>query len=86
MAVFGLLGYVFTQARMRAGAAAARLHSGPDDGGVPAPRDAAVQRDPLVLVTRPISATMLALALLALIAVLSPALQKTREVAFQEEE
>jgi putative tricarboxylic transport membrane protein len=41
---------------------------------------------PFVLVTRPISATMLALAALALIAVLSPALQKTREVAFHEEE
>jgi putative tricarboxylic transport membrane protein len=41
---------------------------------------------PLVLVTRPISATMLALAALALIAVLSPALQKKREEAFHEEE
>jgi len=39
-----------------------------------------------VLVTRPISATMLALALLALIAVLSPALQKRREEAFAEED
>jgi TctA family transporter len=41
---------------------------------------------PMVLVTRPISATMLVLALLALIAVLSPALQKRREEAFHEEE
>jgi putative tricarboxylic transport membrane protein len=39
-----------------------------------------------VLVTRPISATMLALSILALIAVLTPALQKTREEAFHEQE
>ena len=41
---------------------------------------------PLVLVTRPISATMLALSVLALIAVLTPALQKKREEAFHEQE
>jgi TctA family transporter len=41
--------------------------------------------DPTVLVTRPISATMLALALISLIIVLSPAISKKREEAFQEE-
>ena len=41
---------------------------------------------PLVLVTRPISATMLALSVLALVAVLTPALQKKREQAFHEQE
>ena len=34
MALFGLLGYVFTQARLRADAAAARLHPGPADGRI----------------------------------------------------
>jgi TctA family transporter len=38
-----------------------------------------------VFVTRPISAAMLVVAALALVAVLSPALRKTREEAFQEE-
>jgi TctA family transporter len=41
---------------------------------------------PLVLVTRPISATMLALLVLCLIAVLTPALQKKGEEAFHEQE
>ena len=43
-AVFGLIGLHFLQAALRAGAADARLHSGADDGGEPAARDAAVAR------------------------------------------
>ncbi|WP_431478233.1 tripartite tricarboxylate transporter permease [Massilia eburnea] len=41
--------------------------------------------DPMVFVNRPISATLLALAALALAVVLSPALRKKREEAFHEE-
>jgi TctA family transporter len=41
--------------------------------------------DPMVFLTRPISATMLALALVAMVIVLMPAVRKTREEAFQEE-
>ncbi|MFJ7568030.1 tripartite tricarboxylate transporter permease [Herminiimonas sp. NPDC097707] len=41
--------------------------------------------DPMVFLNRPISATMLACAALALIAVLLPALRKKREEAFKEE-
>ena len=41
--------------------------------------------DPTVLVTRPISATMLVLSLVLLALVLMPAFSKTREVAFQED-
>jgi TctA family transporter len=41
--------------------------------------------DPLVFLTRPISATMLAMAALALIVVLLPALRKKREEAFKED-
>ena len=41
--------------------------------------------DPMVFLTRPISATMLAMAVLALVVVLLPALRKKREEAFKEE-
>jgi putative tricarboxylic transport membrane protein len=41
--------------------------------------------DPMVFLTRPISATMLGIALLALIVVALPALRKKREEAFHEE-
>jgi TctA family transporter len=42
--------------------------------------------NPMVLITRPISATMLALAVLALLTVLLPVLRKTRKAAFVEQE
>ena len=42
--------------------------------------------DPMVFVTRPISATMLALAAIALAVVMSPTLRKKREEAFHEDE
>jgi TctA family transporter len=41
--------------------------------------------DPTVLITRPISATLLALAVLAMCTVLIPAFSKTREEAFRED-
>jgi TctA family transporter len=41
--------------------------------------------DPMVFVERPISLTMLVLAALALIVVLSPAVRRKREEVFQEE-
>ena len=41
--------------------------------------------DPMILVTRPISAVMLAVALILLFIVLTPALRKKREEAFAEE-
>ena len=41
--------------------------------------------DPTIMVTRPISATMLVVSLVLLALVLMPAFSKTREVAFQEE-
>jgi TctA family transporter len=41
--------------------------------------------DPMVLVTRPVSATMLIFALLLLITVLAPAVRNKRQEAFQEE-
>ena len=46
MALFGILGVHFRQARVRAGAADPRLRSRADDGGEPAARAAAVARRP----------------------------------------
>ncbi|NNG21691.1 tripartite tricarboxylate transporter permease [Telluria aromaticivorans] len=43
------------------------------------------QSDPMVFVTRPISAVMLGMAAIALIVVMLPSLRKKREEAFQEE-
>jgi TctA family transporter len=40
--------------------------------------------DPLVFVTRPVSAAILVVALLALVIVLSPTIRSKREKAFQE--
>ena len=75
MALFGVLGYVVPQARLRAGADDAGLHPRPDDGGVPAPRAADLKGgSAMVLVTRPISATLLAVSAIALVIVLLPAL------------
>jgi len=41
--------------------------------------------DPLVLISRPVSAAMLLAAAALLIIVITPALRRTREQAFQEE-
>ena len=46
VAIFGFVGYLFLKLRTRAGAAAAGLHPGADDGREPAPRAAAVARRP----------------------------------------
>jgi putative tricarboxylic transport membrane protein len=86
MAAFGLLGYVF-----------AKLDSEPAPlllGFILGPmmeeflrRAMLLSRgDPMVFVTRPISATMLALAVAALFVVLTPTIRKKREEAFHEEE
>ena len=40
--------------------------------------------DPMVFIRRPISATLLALSVLAMLSVLIPAFSKTREEAFKE--
>ena len=84
MALFGVLGYVFAQARLRAGADAAGLHSRADDGGVPAPGDADRQGDAMVL-RHPADQRHAAGGLaVALVVVLLPALRKKREEAFQD--
>jgi TctA family transporter len=86
MAVFGLLGYLF--AKLECEPAPLML------GFILGPMMEEYLRRALVLsrgdastfLTRPISAAMLALALIAVFLVLVPAFRKTREQAFQEEE
>ncbi len=86
MAIFGLLGYVF--AKLECEPAPLML------GFILGPMMEEYLRRALVLsrgdattfLTRPISAAMLALALIAVFLVLVPAFRKTREQAFQEEE
>jgi TctA family transporter len=86
MAVFGLLGYLF--AKLECEPAPMML------GFILGPMMEEYLRRALVLsrgdastfVTRPISAALLALALIAVFLVLVPAFRKTREQAFQEEE
>lgn len=84
MALFGLIGYVLV-----------KLHCEPAPlllGFIIGPmleeylrRAMLISRgDPFVFVTRPISATMLALAALALIVVLLPSVRKKRDEAFKE--
>ena len=43
-ALFGVIGFIWMQARLAAGADAARLRARADDGGEPAPRHADVER------------------------------------------
>jgi putative tricarboxylic transport membrane protein len=85
MALFGVLGYVF-----------AKLDGEPAPmllGFILGPlmeeylrRALIISRgDAMVFLTRPISATMLVLAVIAMVIVLAPAVRKTREEAFQEE-
>ena len=85
MAVFGVLGYLFTKLECEPAPMLLGFILGPMMEEYLRRALLISRGDPTVLVTRPISATMLALALLSLIIVLSPAISKKREEAFQEE-
>jgi TctA family transporter len=85
MALFGLLGYVFSKlgcepAPMLLGFILGPLMEENFRRAMQLSRG-----DPMILVERPISAAMLALALLSLVAVLAPAVRRKREEAFQED-
>ena len=86
MAVFGLLGYIFHKFDCEPAPMLLGFILGPMMEEFLRRALLLSKGDPMVLVTRPISATMLALSMLALIAVLTPALQKKREEAFHEQE
>ena len=73
------------QARLRAGAAAARLRPRAADGGEPAPRACCCRAATRWCSSqRPISLVLLLLAAALLLLVVLPAFRKTREEAFKE--
>jgi TctA family transporter len=85
MAIFGLLGYVFSKlgcepAPMLLGFILGPLMEENFRRAMQLSRG-----DPMIFVERPISAAMLALALLSLVAALAPGIRRKREEAFQEE-
>lgn len=86
MALFGLLGYVFLKLDCEPAPLLLGFILGPMMEEYLRRAMVLSRGDPMVFIERPISATMLALALLALVAVLSPAIRRKREEAFQEEE
>ena len=85
MAGFGVLGYLFTKLECEPAPMLLGFILGPMMEEYLRRALLISRGDPTVLVTRPISATMLALALISLIVVLSPSISKKREEAFQED-
>lgn len=84
MAVFGLLGYIFKKLDAEPAPMLLGFILGPMMEEYLRRALLLSKGDPMVLIRRPISATMLALAILALLTVLMPVLRKTREKAFVE--
>jgi TctA family transporter len=86
VAFFGLMGYVLTKLRCEPAPLLLGFILGPllEEN---LRRAMIISRgDPSVFVTRPISATLLALAALVLIVVFLPSIRKKREEVFQEED
>jgi len=84
MGLFGVLGYIFAKLGCEPAPMLLAFILGPlmEEN---LRRAMLISRgDPMVFVRRPISATLLALAVLAMCAVLIPAFSKTREVVFKE--
>jgi TctA family transporter len=84
MAAFGLLGYVFAKLECEPAPMLLGFILGPMMEEYLRRAMLLSRGDPLVLVQRPISAAILAVAALALVVVVSPALQTKRAEAFQE--
>ncbi|MBC7452945.1 MAG: tripartite tricarboxylate transporter permease [Massilia sp.] len=85
MALFGLFGYVCAKLELEAAPMLLGFIIGPMMEEYLRRALLLSHSDPLVFVQRPISATMLALAFAAMVAVMLPALRKKREAAFHEE-
>lgn len=85
MALFGLIGYVFKKLDCEPAPLLLGFILGPMMEEFLRRALLLSKGDPSVLVTRPISGVMLALAAVLLALVLLPSFSKTREVAFQEE-
>ena len=85
MAAFGLLGYIFRKLDAEPAPMLLAFILGPMMEEFLRRTLLLSNGNPFVLVSRPISAAMLAVALVLLVIVLSPAVSKKRQVAFQEE-
>jgi TctA family transporter len=83
MALFGVLGYVFRKLDCEPAPMMLGFILGPMMEEYLRRALLISQGDPLVLVRRPISATLLAVSAVALVVVLLPALRRKREEAFQ---
>jgi putative tricarboxylic transport membrane protein len=84
MAAFGLVGYVFTKLECEPAPMLLGFILGPMMEEYLRRAMLLSRGDPLVLFQRPISAAILALAAVALVVVVSPAIRSKREEAFQE--
>jgi putative tricarboxylic transport membrane protein len=84
MALFGLLGYIFAKLECEPAPMLLGYILGPMMEEFLRRAMLLSRGDPLVFLTRPISAVLLAAAVLLLCTVLLPAFRKTREEAFQE--
>jgi TctA family transporter len=85
MALFGVLGYVFAKLDCEPAPMLLGFILGPLMEEYLRRALIISRGDPMVFLTRPISATMLVLAVVAMVIVLMPAIRKTREEAFKEE-
>jgi len=85
MALFGLFGYICAKLNLEPAPMLLGFIIGPMMEEYLRRALLLSRSDPMVFLTRPISATMLAMAALALAVVLLPALRKKREEAFKEE-
>lgn len=84
MAVFGVIGYIFIKLDMEPAPMLLGLILGPMMEEHLRRALLLSDSDPMIFIERPVSALMLAMALLAIIMVLLPALRKKREEAFAE--
>jgi TctA family transporter len=84
MALFGVLGYLFSKLGCEPAPMLLAFILGPLMEEYLRRAMLLSRGDPMVFIQRPISATLLALAVLAMLSVLLPSFSKTREVAFKE--
>ncbi len=85
MGLFGLLGYIFSKLGCEPAPMLLAFILGPLMEEYLRRALLISRGDPTVFITRPISATLLAIAVLAMFTVLIPAFSKTREEAFRED-
>lgn len=85
LALFGLIGYVLAKLGCEPAPLILGFMLGPMMEEYLRRAMVLSRGDPIIFLERPISVTLLALAVLAVVLVALPAMRKTREVAFQEE-